>query len=278
MNGISIIDALVILTILLPAIVLMIAILIRNARLRRSTDRLESQIKGLREDLTQQMLFMRMLAHELRTPLAIIDSHRQLLARLHHADPDSDIEPDPETSAHLGEIRSGVERISSLIDRFIGQDQFTKIDRIERLPINLAALIADAVAEVQRQTDDHLIRTLIEGENRPILGDPALLRVLLLNLLENAVRYSPEGGAIEVRVRTDEHRVTIEVTDEGVGIPVAAQEKIFERYYRTAQVEDAVGTGLGLYIVRSIARLHGGDVLCESTVGEGSTFRVRLKA
>lgn len=109
-----------------------------------------------------------------------------------------------------------------------------------------------------------------------LTGDPDLLRVLLLNLLENAARYSPEGGAIQVRAAAGDGQVTIEVSDEGVGIPAAARERIFERYYRTSQVKEAIGAGLGLYIARSIARLHGGEVTCDSTLGEGSTFRVHL--
>lgn len=109
-----------------------------------------------------------------------------------------------------------------------------------------------------------------------LTGDPDLLRVLLLNLLENAARYSPEGGAIQVRAAAGDGQVTIEVSDEGVGIPAEARERIFERYYRTSPVKEAIGAGLGLYIARSIARLHGGEVTCDSTLGEGSIFRVHL--
>jgi signal transduction histidine kinase len=90
------------------------------------------------------------------------------------------------------------------------------------------------------------------------------------------VRYSPEGGVVALRACAEGGDLIIEISDEGVGIPPEAQPRIFERYYRTSQVEDAIGAGLGLYIVRSIAHLHGGEVTCDSTLGEGSTFKVRL--
>jgi signal transduction histidine kinase len=130
---------------------------------------------------------------------------------------------------------------------------------------------------VQRQSEDHLLRYCSAAKDLRISGDPDLLRILILNLLENAVHYSPEGGSIQVRAAAQDGSVTIAVRDEGIGIPPEARERIFDRYYRTPQVKDAIGAGLGLYIVRSIARLHGGDVSCDSTLGEGSTFRVSLR-
>jgi len=281
---------------MLHASLLMMAILIRDANLRRIKDQLEWQVARLREDMANRALFMRMLAHEVRTPLAIIDSYSQMLGR-RGADNDTGPGPGPgpggdyvstntvdnakaglEITALAEQIRDGVRRLSAILDRFLRQDRLTSFEQVESVPVNLYPLIAGTVAEVQRLSEHHLLSYRPEALDKDlrIIGDPDLLRVLLLNLLENAVRYSPEGGAIQVRAYAGKGDVTIEVSDEGVGIPAEARERIFERYYRTSQVKEAIGAGLGLYIVRSIARLHGGDVECDSTLGEGSTFRVHL--
>ncbi len=338
------------------ATLLMAAILLRDAAQRRAREQLEWQVERLREDMANRALFTRMLAHEVRTPLAIIDSYSQMLGR--HAPANGTRNAELAATAGLGDtqagskggawtetgaevvrkawpgtgtgagtgtgtgtgtgagagaegmrngqrqdqiqdqiqdqdqgqlqggdqgiktsveqIRGGVRRLSAILDRFLRQDRLTTLERIERMPVDLHALISRAVAEVQRQSEDHLLSFQSPTGSLWITGDPDLLRVLLLNLLENAARYSPDGGAIQVWASAGDGQVTIEVSDEGVGIPAEARERIFERYYRTSQVKEAIGAGLGLYIVRSIARLHGGEVTCDSTLGEGSTFRVRL--
>lgn len=329
--GVDVVYHLYLLAAAIHAILLMAAILIRDAAQRRSRERLEWQVARLREDIANRALFTRMLAHEVRTPLAIIDSYSQMLGRHPSVNGagsalvtattavgddrggdngqaqgqgqgqgqgqrkgqgqdlgldqrqglgevlDQDLGADPGIMTPVEQIRGGVRRLSAILDRFLRQDRLSTLEQVERIPLDLYHLITRTVAEVQRQSEDHLLSYPSPARSLWITGDPDLLRILLLNLLENAVRYSPEGGAIQVRTACGEGQVTIEVSDEGVGIPVEAQQRIFERYYRTSQVKEAIGAGLGLYIVRSIARLHGGDVTCESTLGEGSTFRVSLR-
>jgi len=109
------------------------------------------------------------------------------------------------------------------------------------------------------------------------------LRTLVRNLLDNAVRYTEPGGHIDLRLQTEQDPqgrewATLSVTDDGVGIPLADQRRVFERFYRVdkARSRDTGGTGLGLSIVRHVAESHGGRVELESTVGVGSTFTVRL--
>jgi len=270
---------------------LLVAILMREAGLRRAKDQLEWQVARMQEDMANHALFMRLLAHEVRTPLAIIDSYSQLLGRGAWAGPlpagaGARVELAKETAVprpvsnmqhHIVHIRGGMRRLSAILDRFLQQDRLTHPQPLDQVTLDLRQLIASTVAEVQQQTENHLLSFQCESEALTLEGDPSLLQVMLLNLLENAVRYSPEGGAIQVVARAEDGIVTLAVSDEGVGIAPEAQERIFERYFRTSQVKDAIGAGLGLYIVRGIARLHGGDVTCESTLGEGSTFRVSLR-
>ena len=272
---------------LVHVVLLGTAVLIRDAGARHAKARLEARVEKMGQDIKNQKLFMRMLAHELRTPLAIIDSQAQLLGRDAASDSASDsasgsasgsaADSPSQKMARTAKIRSSVARMSTILDRLITSDRLGSFERVERMQINFKAIILGAVAEVQLQTDNHILRSRIEDERLGIVGDPALLRVMLMNLLENAVRYSPEGGVVELHARADrDGGVTIEVIDEGVGIPAELQEKIFERHYRIGHVKGADGVGLGLDIARTIAQLHHGNVVCESTPGEGSAFRVTL--
>jgi two-component system phosphate regulon sensor histidine kinase PhoR len=109
-------------------------------------------------------------------------------------------------------------------------------------------------------------------------ADGEKLTQVLLNLLDNAVKYTPDGGSVEVEVRRDEESFVLQVTDTGVGIPASDLQRIFERFYRVdrARSRDLGGTGLGLSIVKHIVEAHRGRVTVTSHVGKGSTFTVRL--
>jgi len=111
-----------------------------------------------------------------------------------------------------------------------------------------------------------------------IMGDAEAFRQLMSNLLDNAVKYTPEGGRIQVRLQKQNDLAVIEVQDTGIGIEPNDQARIFERFYRVdkARSRELGGTGLGLSIVKHIAITHGGSVTVDSTPGTGSTFRVKL--
>jgi signal transduction histidine kinase len=111
-----------------------------------------------------------------------------------------------------------------------------------------------------------------------VVGDPIRLKQVIGNLITNALKYTPEGGSIWVRVRPEEHRILIEVQDTGYGIPAEAQAKLFQRFYRVriAGAENIEGTGLGLSLVKAVVEQHGGRVAAESEQGTGSTFRIWL--
>ena len=112
----------------------------------------------------------------------------------------------------------------------------------------------------------------------PVRGDRNRLAEVLLNLLDNAVQYTPPGGQVTVRARAVEGAVQITVSDNGIGIPQADQERIFERFYRVdvARSREVGGTGLGLSIAKHIVEAHGGQLWVESTVGQGSDFHFSI--
>ncbi|HXW17007.1 MAG TPA: ATP-binding protein, partial [Candidatus Acidoferrales bacterium] len=107
-----------------------------------------------------------------------------------------------------------------------------------------------------------------------VLGDASLLREVIQNLLDNAVQYTPPGGSVNLTAALRDHEAVITVADTGIGIPLADQERIFERFYRVdaARSREVGGTGLGLSIAKHIVEAHGGRLWVESTVGQGSQF------
>ena len=110
-----------------------------------------------------------------------------------------------------------------------------------------------------------------------MVGDAKLLFQAFSNLLSNAVKYSPDGGGIEVTMESSPDQVVITVSDRGIGIPASDLEHLFERYHRGSNVSGIVGTGVGLYLVKTAVELHQGTVEVQSREGEGSRFTVRLR-
>jgi signal transduction histidine kinase len=113
-----------------------------------------------------------------------------------------------------------------------------------------------------------------------VRGDEQQMGLLVKNLVDNAIRYTPDDGSVRVRVFSADDEAVLEVEDTGAGIPLNAQSRVFERFFRVDEdrARGSGGTGLGLSIVKHVAEMHGGHVSLQSELGEGSTFRVRLPA
>jgi signal transduction histidine kinase len=143
---------------------------------------------------------------------------------------------------------------------------------------DLLAVVREAVADSQLAAEGH--RILLETDAPEIVGDWDRTRVgqVLSNLLDNAVKYSPEGGDVVVRVQADAAHAVVEVEDHGAGITPEARARLFERYFRTdaASRSGSEGMGLGLYVSKGIVEAHGGEMWFESEPGQGSTFSFRL--
>jgi signal transduction histidine kinase len=221
-----------------------------------------------------QRNFVSMASHEFRTPIAIIDGHAQRLISL----------KDKLDAAALVErankIRYAVRRITHLIQNMI--DSMRIIDGEVKLyfhpeKVDLLPLLSEA-CQLHREIAPQA--QILEGTAWPewvhVNGDANLLFQAIGNLLSNAIKYSPGGGLITVAVECADGAVTIGVKDRGIGIPQADCGKLFERYFRGGNAAGIVGTGIGLYFVRTVMELHGGTIQVESREGEGSRFSMRL--
>jgi PAS domain S-box-containing protein len=214
--------------------------------------------------------FVSMASHELRTPLATIQSSAELAGMFMERGAEA------KSTKHLGRIEDNVERMTTLLEDVL------IFGRVEsgRLPFNpepmdLSPLAQEMVSSIQQGIgQNHCIQASGIDDALPMTADPQLIRLILTNLLSNAVKYSDEESRVQLTVDREEEHVRITVEDEGIGIPEADFDRLFEPFHRAENVGTRRGTGLGLSILKEVADLHGGRVGVESTEGEGSTFWV----
>ncbi|MEO7391520.1 MAG: 7TM diverse intracellular signaling domain-containing protein [Ramlibacter sp.] len=234
----------------------------------------------IREALEQQKVlnelrsrFVAMSSHEFRTPLAAILSAEELLRHY------GDRLPPEERIEILDSIAAGVQRMSRMMDRvlLLGKADAGMLE-FEPRRIALLPLCRQFVDEAHAQQPGSASQVVTEfGEG---LGegnyDEKLLRHIFSNLLSNALKYSPNGGHVGFRARREGASTVFEVADEGIGIPPDEVSHLFESFHRASNVGSIQGTGLGLAIVKNAVEMHGGGIEVQSTLGEGTTFTVRL--
>jgi signal transduction histidine kinase len=242
----------------------------RLSALRHETLAAQSQMRHEHQVLQQQTEFFSMLSHELKTPLAMIDGSVQSLQILTPNEPDIDRRHD--------RIRRAVGRINDLLQRFLINSHLDNPEpTLQKRQLEFGALVRNTVARFAL-TQGRFVMDL--EPQCTLLGDEELLDVLVSNLIDNADKYSPAGEVIRVTLRRSAALAVLEVSDHGPGVAPDIRNRLFDAYARSKFCGDTPGAGLGLYLVRKIARLHGGEVqLRESPpdqVSTGATFRVSL--
>lgn len=215
--------------------------------------------------------FVANVSHELRTPMASIKAVAETLRDGAYADPAVAVK-------FLEDIISEAERLTRIAD-----DLLTLADAErkppEKRPVELAEVCAGVVSKCQQQADRAgLVLTADLQPDVVIMGDRDQLEAVVVNLLDNAIKYTPSGGSVTISVGRDGGVATLQVVDTGIGIMAEDLPRIFERFYRVdkARSRASGGTGLGLSIVKHIVESHGGSVWAESVYTQGSTFTVRL--
>jgi signal transduction histidine kinase len=214
-----------------------------------------------------------MASHEFRTPLTVIDGQAQRLIRMKEQ-----ISPE-ELAERAGKMRAAVLRMTHLIESLLNTSQlFDGGNGLYYHPaeIDLAAVLQEVCQMYREITPGAQIVQNLQQIPPAIPGDAKLLYQAFSNLLSNAIKYSPNGSPIQMHAARESGRLLITVQDRGIGIPGQDLDRLFERYHRGSNVKGIVGTGIGLYLVKMVVTLHGGEIAVESTEGHGSRFLVRL--
>jgi signal transduction histidine kinase len=228
----------------------------------------------LREQITLRDEFMSTVSHDLKAPLTFIKGMASLRRRR--------AQPVPENQPLLDalqQIEACAGRMAQQLDELVDASRLQAGMPIElqRQPVDLLELARKAVVERQQTSDRHVISVSTDLPELIGTWDGVRLGRVFDNLLDNAVKYSPRGGTVEVSVRSEAGLAILSVSDRGEGIPAADLPHIFERFRRGRNVEGRIpGTGIGLAGVQRIVELHHGTISVDSSLGEGTTFTIRL--
>lgn len=232
-------------------------------------------LQDVTEELRSQRVrreFVAHASHELKSPVASMQTLSEALRHAVHYDPAA-------ANRFADRLVFEAARLGRLIGDLLDLSRLEDPESIPDESVDLTAATEAIVDEVRREglSKKVSIKTNI-GLGVHVRGDASQLKVLVRNLVENAIRYTPDGGDVKVYLRREGDEAVVRVTDTGIGIPQEAQARVFERFYRVdrARSRDKGGTGLGLAIVKHVAELHGGAVELESEVGRGSTFSARI--
>jgi signal transduction histidine kinase len=233
------------------------------------------------EDITEELRIQRLrrefvahASHELKSPVAGLQTLAEAIRQAVHDDPDM-------ASKFAERVEHEAQRLSRLIADLLDLSRLEDPADVSQEPVDVSAISIQQLEAVRNEAEGKAINLTSSVEpNVFVEGDKQQLSLMLRNLLDNAVRYTPSGGSVRMDVRREDHQAIMSVSDTGIGIPLEAQERIFERFYRVdrARSRDKGGTGLGLAIVKHAVELHGGVIELDSELEQGSTFRVRLQA
>lgn len=241
---------------------------------KQAEDEIRISLERQRELNQLKSRFVSMASHEFRTPLATIQSSAELV-KLY-----AQRMPEDERQSLLQAIETAVRRMASMLDDvlLIGKSDADMVE-FEPAPLKLRAFCQRLVDETVAgpiDTTRHRIGLAMQGEADDALFDEKLLRHIFGNLLSNAVKYSPEGGEVLFDVACTAEEVRFCVSDQGIGMSDQDRERLFETFFRGANVGVISGTGLGLAIVKRSVDLHGGVIEVHSLLGQGSRFTVSL--
>jgi PAS domain S-box-containing protein len=220
-------------------------------------------------------VFFSVAGHELRTPLTTLLGTVHLIQR--RAEREGILTERDQRAFEV--VMTQTQRLNRMIEALLDVSRLeTGQLSLVRAPLDIRVLARQVMNEIQPTLTQHTIAYTAPEQPLMVEGDMLRLEQVLQNLIQNAVKYSPNGGAIHVQLRQEGATACVDVTDNGIGIPKEALERLFTRFYRAGNVEaeQISGLGIGLYVVKEIVTLHGGTITVESVEGVGSTFTVCL--
>ena len=240
--------------------------------LERLSLSLNLMISRLEDAINSSKQFVADASHELRTPLAVLRGELENLAQ------DSQLKS--QTRETLGSALEEVDRLAEIVEGLLALSRLdTGEVKSEWVRFDLAELVATTADQMNLLAEDKHIAVVCDCAERVMVeGDQARLKQVVVNLLDNAIKYTPDGGRIRLKTAREEGSAVLDVVDDGIGIPPEALPHVFKRFFRVdgsrSREHGAGGAGLGLSIVKSICDAHGARVEVSSTPGQGSRFRV----
>ena len=240
-----------------------------EAMVAERTAELEDAVTAIEQTLTDQRHFIAMMSHEVRSPLAVINTAGQLLALR-----SKDL---PHQQALAQRILRGSARLSYFFDNCLTEDRIDSRNfALEPTPVDVAELAQWVTENGGQLSGEHHIHLDVAGDLPQVQGDPVLLRVMLVNVLSNAFKYSAPGTPVVMQVTRNATHCRFTIEDEGLGIPMEEQSMVFEKYRRGRGAEGKPGAGLGLALVKRIVDLHGGTVTLEHRQPSGTRFHIDI--
>ncbi|MFN4286793.1 MAG: ATP-binding protein [Lacibacter sp.] len=240
--------------------------------LEQSRDNLTHALEKEKQLNDMKSRFVSMASHEFRTPLSTILSSITLLSKY------TTTEEQPKREKHIDRIKASVTTLTDILNEFLslGKIEDGKVEP-KWAQFSLPELVQSVLRQMEplRKSGQQL-RHQHSGSSTLVL-DPGLLKNILINLISNAIKFSPEKSAITIITKIEGEDITIQVCDEGLGISKEDQQHLFERFFRGANVTNIQGTGLGLHIVSRYVQLMNGSISCQSQLNAGTTFTIRFK-
>jgi heavy metal sensor kinase len=223
----------------------------------------------LQRSFEQMRQFTADVSHELRTPLTAIRSVGEVGLRGHR--------DEGAYRAIVGSMLEEADRLASLVDRLLTLSRAeTGQAALSRQAVDLRALVEDVVAHLAVLAEEKRQSVVVDGAAIEALADRLVLRQALINLVDNAIKYSPPGGSIRIEIRRTATQAMVDVIDSGAGIPQDAQARVFDRFYRVEDGGTTHGAGLGLSIAKGAVEANGGRLTLAATGSTGSTFRITM--
>ncbi|MGE4557751.1 MAG: transporter substrate-binding domain-containing protein [Desulfovibrionaceae bacterium] len=253
-------------------VLLFAAVMYWNRKLNRAKRLAEEALAAEREAIKANLNFIDMISHEYRSPLAVISSNLDLMEEK-IADGNR-----PDVGREVGRMRNSAKRLLVIFERALAGIRAESAEAFpEKAPQDLWSIVQGAVRDIQSVYPGHAV-TLKRQAHEPltVIADPALLNVAILNVLDNACKYSSPDKEVTLSVSIDERRVVLVVHDQGVGIPEEDLGHVFEKFYRSQNVGSTRGVGVGMYLVKKIVDIHSGEIRIASSFAEWTDVTIKL--